>query len=266
MIKTYTISTDTLNAKVDLESLETAIQDSTITIAIDLMDVTGDILTITFKAVIATSEHTTLTGIVNAHTGVEVTQPDTEVDIEGRQVTRVAAAKKGWAYIAHFFEFETSKDGSLFCEDWSGTVNPAFSMSFHKSDGTSIVDEGSYADKQAHIDAECVETKVLYKPDFDYELVSGDIRMIMAPTEDCRTWVIGGAVELGAIGTKEFVSGVNFKFLGADEVVHTDGRASKFMAKTTTGVPYQTNQLQIIVRHSAGNRHRLMYSFEYFRG
>ena len=188
-----------------------------------------------------------------------------EIDSEGRQISRMAAGKKGWVYLAHFFELETSKDGGLFCEDYTGTSCPSLSIKFYKADDSEITGAGAYASKQAHLDAECIRTEVLFKPSFDYELISGTIRLDSVSTEDCRLWVTGGVLELGAAGTKEFARGMNLKFLGADEVIETDGRASKYMKKTITGLPYQSNQLKFIIKHSAGYNFKIMPTIEYFR-
>lgn len=119
---------------------------------------------------------------------------------------------------------------------------------------------------QATADTDCVRTEIYFKPDFDYEIISGNIHQRVAPSDDVRIWVIGGALELGTLGTREFVSGLNMYYMGADEGIETDGRTSKYMKKTTTGVPYNTNQLQYTIRHTAGTKHKIMFVVEYFRG
>lgn len=65
----YTISIETLNGKVNLSALQEEIQESSITIALDVIDKVGDSLDITFKASISAGEETTLDGIVAAHDG-----------------------------------------------------------------------------------------------------------------------------------------------------------------------------------------------------
>lgn len=190
---------------------------------------------------------------------------EVEIDSEGRQVQRVAAAKKGWTYLAHFFEFETSKDSSLECTDWQGNTDTSLSIKFYKSDNSEIIDAGGYASKQEHLDSECVRTEVVFKPSFDYELVSGSIRLDIESTEDCRLWVVGGVLELGAAATKEFARNMNLKYLGANEIIETDGRASKYMKKDIVGLPYQANQLKFIIKHSTGYKFKIMPTLEYFR-
>jgi hypothetical protein len=188
-----------------------------------------------------------------------------EVDEEGRQITKIAAAKKGTTYLAHFFEFETSKDGSLECKDWQNNNDTSLSIKFFDVNGTEITSKGNYLTLQLRLDVECVRTEVLFKPSYSFELIGGTLKLAAGCAQDCRVWVIAGAVELGVYGVKEFVRNMNLKFLGADETMHTDGRASKFMAKDTDGVPYQTNQIKMIIRHSAGYKLNIMMDYEYFR-
>lgn len=262
---TYSVSTDTLNGKVSPKDLHNTINSSDISIALIAVSKKNDDLKITFKVAISGSEELILDSIVSNHDGVEISEPEVEIDEEGRQISRVAAGKKGWVYNAHFFELETSKDGSLFCEDYTGTTCPSLSIKFYNNDNVEITDAGAYGTKQLHLDAECVKTEVLFKPNYDYELLSGTIRLDIVSTEDCRLWVIGGMLEIGAAGTKEFAKGMNLKYLGVDEVIETDGRASKYMSKDVAGVPYQANQIKFIIKHSAGYKFKIMPALEYFR-
>ena len=119
---------------------------------------------------------------------------------------------------------------------------------------------------QASIDTSCVKTVVTFKPMYDYELVSGTVNVQSSPSEDMRLWVVGGVPELGAAGVREFVRNLNIKYISPSETLQTDGRASKYMKKTTMGVPFNTNQLQIIIKCStSGVKHPIMMAFEYFR-
>ena len=180
-------------------------------------------------------------------------------DTGGRQVTRNAASNKGTSYRAHFFEFESSKLTSLVCKNWEGTSDPALSIKFYDASNVELT-------TQATIDTDCVKTIVTFKPGYDYELISGSTNIITTPSEDLYLFVIGGVPELGAAGVKEFVRQLNIKYLDPSETLKTDGRASKFMKKDTIGIPYQTNQLQVIMKHTTpGFKHKIMMSFEYFR-
>jgi len=91
---TYSVS-DTVNDKVDVGSLHTEIEDSSITIALDKIDVIGDVLDVWFKAVLSAGEQTILDGIVAAHTGtplpdVQTVVPDVAtLDQPQKEVQRV---------------------------------------------------------------------------------------------------------------------------------------------------------------------------------
>ena len=65
---TYNVS-QTLNNKVDTDRLTLEIHESTITIAMDYIDVSNDVISIVFKAEISDTEESTLDGIIATHTG-----------------------------------------------------------------------------------------------------------------------------------------------------------------------------------------------------
>lgn len=193
-----------------------------------------------------------------------------EIDTEGRQIQRSAYGKKGWTYIAHPIEFTTSKLGAIYTKDWKGVDRGDCVFKFYDSSGTELV-----AGTQAELDANCVETRVTIKPAYDYEVISGKIEQHTSPSQDIRMWVVGGVIDdttnspweypTGNYHAKEFAGGINLKYMGSDQEIETDGRASKYMSQTTAGVPYQTNQFQFIIKHSAGYQHDLMIILEYFR-
>lgn len=180
-----------------------------------------------------------------------------EVDTDGRQIIRAAAGKLGWTYFAHPIEFETSKIDSLYEKDRLGNSRTTSSIKFYDANDVEVVDSQN--------ETSIIKTVVLFKPSYDYELVAGNLQQIDAPSTDVRLWVVGGLIELGGPYVKEFAGGLNMRFFGANESVKTDGRAAKYMKKDISGVPYQGNQLQVIVRHDAGYKHKLMLTLEYFR-
>ena len=180
-----------------------------------------------------------------------------DIDAQGRQVLRVAAGQAGWTYLAHPIEFETAKIGSLYEKLVDGTDRGTSSIKFYDVNDVEITDPLD--------EANIIKTVVLFKPPYDYELLSGDLQQIEAPNFDCRIWVIGGILELGGAYTKEFAGGINMRFYGSNESIKTDGRAAKYMKKDITGVPYQGNQLQIVIKHVAGMKHKLKLVLEYFK-
>lgn len=72
----YSIATDTASAALSAARLDLEIRGSSITIALDGVNVSGDVITIDFKADLSAGEETTLTGLVNAHTGESLVSVD----------------------------------------------------------------------------------------------------------------------------------------------------------------------------------------------
>ena len=193
---------------------------------------------------------------------------DLEIDDEGRQINRNAYGKKGWTYLAHPIEFTTSEKDSVFSEDFKGDDRADYALRFYDDAGVELTD-------QTAIDAYCVETRLTIRPAYDYEVISGTVDIHSAITENIRMWVVGGVMDqydmpwqypaAGIYQVKEFAGGINFKYIGADQKMETDGRAAKFMAKNKTGVPFQTNQFQFIMKHLVGCKKDFMVVLEYFR-
>lgn len=246
--------------------LQEEIDTSSITKELDSIQTSGNLTIITFLSNLSNEEKITLDTLVNNHIPVYPEIPteaqpvaiqNTEIDEQGRQVNRIAAASKGWTYLAHPIEFETAKIGSLYEKDKDGNNKNTSSIKFYDSNNTEVTD--------AQNEANIVKTVILFKPSYDYELIAGNLQQIDSPSTDVRLWVIGGLIELGGAYVKEFAGGLNMRYYGANESVKTDGRAAKYMRKDIPGVPYQGNQLQIIVKHNAGVQHKLMLTLEYFR-
>jgi hypothetical protein len=244
--------------EVKVHLLEKEIRESSITIALDYINQTGSTLTVKFKASLSQSDESTLFEIVSNHDKNApspedpiLVKQDAPTDEAGRMIVRTAATIAGWHYIANFFEYETSS-GELYCFDAFGNnLSNQFILKRYDLNGNETTNESSVA-----ID------KVTWKPNYDYEIIAGSISSRELATEDVRIWVIGGAIELGSIGTKEFVRGINLKY-----VLNTksDGRASKLMKKNIDGIPYQTNQLQFIFKHNAGFKHKVLICVEVFK-
>lgn len=79
---TYSIATDTANAKLDEDSLIVEIGNAAIVPAIDDFTVVGDVITITFKAALSGAEQTTLDGVVAAHQGISAEPEPAHVKID----------------------------------------------------------------------------------------------------------------------------------------------------------------------------------------
>lgn len=180
-----------------------------------------------------------------------------EIDAQGRQIIRVAAGKKGWTYQARAKTITTSDLTSMYCHDWEDNACVCYTVKFFDADDVEITDQNT-------ADTDCVRTEVLFKPDFDYEIIGGYLRQHTRPSQNVKLWVLGGIIELGGIYIKEMVRSEDLKFLSPDSELRTDGRAAKFMTQTIPGVPYQGNQVKFILRHPAGLKHEILIGFELF--
>lgn len=179
-----------------------------------------------------------------------------EIDGEGRQTVRRAIAKKGWHYSAITAEVETSKT-ETYNKDHHGVDLGFVTVKLYDISDVEITVPANYGN--------AVKTVVNIKPDYDFEVIEGDIFQHTRPIDDIRLWTLGGIPELGAAGTKVFVNGINLKFMSPDDHIKSDGRSSKFMAKDVPGLPYQGNQFEFILKHPAGVNHQLMILLETYK-
>lgn len=185
-----------------------------------------------------------------------------EIDDDGRQIIKYATTYKGWRYLAHVIEVETACITGVYSQDWTGSSRGDYSLNFYDDQDVELA-----TGTQAELDTQCVKTVVTFAPTYDYDIIGGNIHQQASPTEDLRLWVIAGATDLSHLPdtVKEFVGGLNMKFMGADEQITTDGRASARLNVATEGVPVPTNKMQYIFRHTAGFKHKIMIVLEYFR-
>ena len=185
-----------------------------------------------------------------------------EIDLDKRQIVRAATTYKGWRYIAHPLEITTASLSGVFENDWTGTNRNNCTIQFYDDTDTEIT-----SGLQTDLDSNCVKTIVTFAPSFDLDIIGGNVHQHITPTLNTRLWVIAGATDLKHLpGTvKEFVGGINFKFILPGDKIETDGRASARLNVTTEGVPTPTNKMQYIITHPVGYQHELMIVVEYFR-
>lgn len=81
---TYSVVSDITAQKVSVGTLTEDIQASSITIALDHINVTGDVLDIVFKNAISVAEETTLDSVVLAHAGNPLPQDLKRVEVEAQ--------------------------------------------------------------------------------------------------------------------------------------------------------------------------------------
>lgn len=180
--------------------------------------------------------------------------PKFEIDEDGRQIIRTAAGIKGWTYSALFFEFETSTGNLVALDAYGNDLSAQFTVIRYNSNNEVTTNSLS-----------TVRTEVAWCPTYDYELIGGNIRQDSPPLTDIHIGVVGGCTDLGGVYERTFAQGLNLKRLSNGDHIETDGRASKYMRYTTTGVPYPTNKIKFIAVHSSGSSHWVMANLEIFR-
>lgn len=177
-----------------------------------------------------------------------------DLDETGRSIIRTAATIKGWHYSALFFTIETSS-GDIYCKDYLGNDINEFNVIRYNSNGD-----------VTEIDNDAVKTVVTWKPNYDYEIISGNIKQKEKASEDLYLSVTGGLflehLNDAPYSIKPFVQSMNLAYF---EETRTDGRASKYMKAYTEGAPYPTNRFQYTFTHSAGFKHKALISVEIFK-
>jgi hypothetical protein len=181
-------------------------------------------------------------------------------DSSGRQLSRFVINKDGWSFLAKFIEGTTSLLDSIYCEDHNGNRETQHYCMFFDAQGNQLL-------TQQEIDASCVKSVFTIIPNEDIEIVSGEIHQYERPTSDMRMHTLVGAFmpDGTVISAKPFVQNLNMKFKDKAKAIVTDGRSPKLLRKEFAGLPFDANQIQIVVNHEAGVRHNFMVETEYYR-
>lgn len=182
-------------------------------------------------------------------------------DLNGRNIVRHAATIKGWHYQAHSLQFEINKLNSIYNKDAELNDLGFAEIKIYKSNGDECT-------TQLDADSNGVKSVITWKPDFDFEIISGNIRQAVKETIDSYIHVrLKSYTGLPAPHdwfTVPFTQGgINMKYIGADELLKTDGRASK-LVKATNG-----DYFEIIANYApgllSGNNHEMSVIFEIYK-
>lgn len=206
------------------------------------------------------SDTADLNDFVSNYRDTTANQPLSQTDSDYAQIVRIKAAKKGWSFWSVPIEIVTSTIGaSLFCESAAGVAIPWITAKIYDSNNVEITTPGVL---NANL-ANCVKTVVDFEPTFNYEIIGGSLRINSNPSQDVRLWIIAAPdipAQFG--GSKEFASGVNLKFLSADNSWDVDGRVAKSVIYDP--VTHQ-GKIRMIVKHPAGLQVNLMFVAQLFR-
>lgn len=181
--------------------------------------------------------------------------PLTQFDIDGATIVRVKAAKRGWSYSSVPIEFQTSKLGSLYSKDASGNNRSYITLKFYNDANQEVTD--------SFLESTIVKTIVDYEPNFDYEVIGGSLFKTPSIANDTRIWIVAVPdISEAYGGSKEMLGGVNLKFIGGQNLLTIDGRASKMLAYNAT---YHTNKLRFIAKHPAGVIDSIMICIDIYK-
>ena len=177
-------------------------------------------------------------------------------DSDGALLSRSKVTQTGWHYQLHGVEFESSNLDSEYSKDVSGTDFGFCELKFYD-------DEEAELTIQDDIDTDCVKTVLSWEPTHDIELIGGLFKQSEIPTTNIRMWCVGVPdVPTQYGGSKPFVANVNLKFLGTEEGIRIDGRATKLLPYDATN---HTNKMQFTFTHGAGVKHKMHIIFELFK-
>lgn len=183
-------------------------------------------------------------------------------DSAGRPISRSSFAPTGWHYQAHSVQFEVNKLGSLYNKDDLGNDLGFCEIKIYDDEDNECVTQGS-------ADTDGVKTIVTWKPDFDFAVISGNIRQLTKETVDSYLYV-NGKIYTGLPAPYDYLKvpfvqgGINLNYIGADEPLKTDGRSAKLIKGSNT------DYFEIICNYDAdlltnNNRHKMSVIFEIFK-
>lgn len=182
-----------------------------------------------------------------------------ERDSSNRPITRMAATKSGWHYQAHCVEFETSKLNSLHNKDRDGNDFGFATIKYYDPNDDELV-----SPTQATLDSSCVKTEVKWAPSYDFEVISGQIRQAAQGPDGSYLYVslfapTGLAAPNDLLEIPFVEGGINLNYIGADEILRTDGRAGK-LVQGTLGQHFKT-----FVNHAVGSNHKVSVIYEIYK-
>lgn len=183
-----------------------------------------------------------------------------QIDIDGAQIVRIKAAKKGWSFWAVPIEFTTSTLGaSVYCKDSNLSDIPGITAKVYNDANVEITTAGPLNVNLSTI----TKTVIDFEPPFDYEIIGGALRINENPAVDARLWIVG-APDIPAQygGSKEFASGINLKFLAPDSSFDIDGRVAKFLTYNPTT---HQGKMRMIIRHPAGTSINIQITIHIYR-
>lgn len=178
-----------------------------------------------------------------------------QIDSDGATFSRSKEAPTGWTYQMRGMEFTTAQFGSLVNRDANNAQLSDANIKFYDASGTQVTD--------ASLLNTIVKTVMDWEPPFDYYIIGGIAKILVAASSDCRMSVTAVPdVPYSYGGSKVMIQSVNFKFIGTTDKIDADGRASKMLSYSATN---HTNKLRFCVFHTAGEVNSFAVFVEHYR-
>lgn len=183
-----------------------------------------------------------------------------EIDVDGAQIVRLKAAKKGWTYCATPIEFQTSRlSDTLYSKLVDGTSRPGITMKSYNAQDQEVITPGLLNANYSTI----VKTVIDFEPNHDYEIIGGFIRTINDITADIRIWIIAVPdIPSGSGGSKEMVGGLNLNYMKPENTFFVDGRVTKMLPYNES---LHTNKLRFVLKYPAGANESIVINLEYYK-
>ena len=244
--------------------LQSEIGASAIVTALELIEISGTALDISFKDAISAGDKTILDQLVTDHVNTPLDNPDEVRGPDGELIVRPMAAKPGRVYHQHYIQLETSVQASLVEKNQNNMVIGYSAISFFKY----TLDMN---DEPTNVLESCMEsmaevTQVDFSPPYDYEIIGGEIRVLDKPIQDTHLYVIAVPDLAAPLGNKSMVQNCNLKFYGHGDPIIADGKVVKDMVYQTAGVPDGwTNKIRFYIKHHRGSKLELQCKIEMFK-
>lgn len=175
-----------------------------------------------------------------------------QLDAEGAETQRLKVARPGSAYLMLPIEIETSTLSGLVAEDYSGNTRNFIVHKFYDTNNVEITDPQN--------ENSIVKLVLDIEAPYDIEVIGGFVHQGTRPSSPLRVFsIIAPDIPTNYGGSIEMVGGVNLQFIDS---VKVDGRAAKPLKYSSQ---YHSNKIRFIFKHSAGLKHKLMITLEYFR-
>ena len=178
-----------------------------------------------------------------------------QIDSDNASFSRTKQAPTGWTYQLRGINFTTSTFGSMVNKTETDTDSGDSTLKFYNASGIEVTDPT--------LSTTITKTVFDLEPAYDYYIIGGIAKVLVTPTNDVRLNVTAAPdVPFSYGGSRVMIKGVNFKFVGANDKVDADGRASKMLTFSSS---YHSSKLRFSVYHSAGEAHSFAVFLEHYK-